>query len=1056
MKKLFAIISITLILGGFGLPGNVYAGEAGESGAAGGTATAGQQGADPRDPGASARAEEATRNAEAIAAQGEADTYAAGARGVGGFLGWAGGKALQSILEVGIAILEVLLRIVSWILWLTGILFNVVVREMVVEMGKYVTSQSAEGIRAAWAIMRDLANIGIIGGLIAVAVGTILHLQNVNAKTYLVRLIIAALLVNFSYFFAGAIIDSSNFLATAIYKSVITTKECASNSGYDSLKGVFTSLGYAPAGQQDHCTIADRFLGVTNLQGLRKAPTPVQQALAYVPGGQIINFITSDPQDTIDLFFYNLLLLTFELVTIFVFLSAITLLIGRFVALILILISSPLGVAGIAIPKVSGYAKKWWEALFSQALFAPIYFLLVGFSLAILANSKNAILGATNAEKGFEAVIGIVLTFIVATVFMLQSLRIAKQLSEHTKELASVYKASGVLAGWIPKAYTGGLKYAGNTAGTTFIGLPADRLSRGYERWMAKDGGLQKLIASTGVDRGIQKGINAVADAKFGGKEGYQTKLKEQEERRARLADVKKSRGNLAKSTEEGGLVDKNSLAEERRAKAEADSVDLDKRLNAFSKKKFKKDFADLTDAQKASVMTDLANDEAFKKSDNGKNLDKITKDDEKYKGKKWSDLNAEQREDLLKRASGDGRWTGKTLVKDINGNTQLEDSWEYKDRLQTKVDLRNDEERKQGKEKIIYQATLDDLRSSVSEVSMGQLKEEIRRNPKLLEKIARGLSENQRSALMKDDTISRRDKNAIRMVRVGSVMKEAQEFEKNVVNLEDALEMPPEKLEGRVVRGSKEYNDYRVKLHQTFKKYYQDSEVIDFFESDAGLNTGARDNNVLIDAVKNAVGRGLQESTKLSYGEKRRMRASKRMRVIDGEKINTKANEIFTKNGVTKESDKDKSIPEVIDEVTKEPISYEEFSSKYADISSSKGAAAAELFKATWLRGFARSQTENYFAGKAPEEIDSELKQEAFGKEMVGKHMRIAQLQASHKDQMWKDQQAQAMAMYGDKATVMWFKNTPGGQEYAVNWKKVDEERERLGLPSTDELLAS
>ena len=60
---------------------------------------------------------------------------------------------------------------------------------------------------------------------------------------------------------------------------------------------------------------------------------------------------------------------------IFVFLSAIALLIGRFVSLIFILITSPIGIAGTAIPGIAKYAKEWWSILFAQAFFAPVYFL---------------------------------------------------------------------------------------------------------------------------------------------------------------------------------------------------------------------------------------------------------------------------------------------------------------------------------------------------------------------------------------------------------------------------------------------------------------------------------------------------------------------------------------------------------------------------------------------------------------------------------------------------------------------------------------------------------
>ncbi|TAJ13906.1 hypothetical protein EPO56_02850, partial [Patescibacteria group bacterium] len=746
MKKLLAIFSITLILGGFGLPGSVYAGEAGESGAAGGTATAGQQGADPRDPGSSARAEETVRNAEALAAQGEADTHAAGAAAFGNALGWVGGKMLQTVLEIGIVILEILLRIASWVLWLTGILFNVVVREMVVEMGKYVTSESAEGIRAAWKIMRDLANIGIIGGLITVAVGTILHLQNINAKTYLVRLIIAALLVNFSYFFAGAVIDSSNFLATAIYKSVITTEACANGSVGGSIKSVVTSLGYAPQGNQDHCTIADRFLGVTNLQGLRKAPTALESFTNHLPFGQVINFALSDPQDTIDLFFYDLLLLIFELVTIFVFFSAIALLIGRFVALILILISSPLGVAGIAIPKVNGYAKKWWEALFSQALFAPIYFLLVGFSLAIIQNSKNAILGATNADRGFEAVIGITLTFLVATVFMLQSLKIAKQLSEHTKELATVYKGASLATKY-------GLNYPLSVGARNTVGRGAEWLGNRYREFAGRNEAIMTLPFINGIDRAIKGGLEKTKDAKFGGFDSFDKIKKEKLAREVELGEVKREEEIL-------GKLRGNLNGKERK--------DLNKLLaknrNRGSNSLDKKDQDELERLAKkggASGETLLASSDFWREFSLGKK--QFLKNKNRYETDKEFEARQEARGDL-------------GLKKD-------EDLTQYYDRL--------DKQSKDGKDS--YRDARGKAEALVASLPHGTIDRKIAENPSRLLDFIPVLSSEDFMEQMKNPGIKRKIKSQATVMKNGEWAKMISDINRRVEN-------------GQIIEGGDEY----------------------------------------------------------------------------------------------------------------------------------------------------------------------------------------------------------------------------------------------------------
>jgi|GEM_PF-6631107 len=466
MKKVFLILLLTVTLAGFVVPSHLaFAGEAGASGAAGGLATV---------------APEATAAQQTAEATYSAEQGAAGARvaeAIKDAVIDPLGELIGGILHI---ITWLLVQIATFILFLVGSFFNFTVEQLVVNMGHFVTSSDAVGIQIAWRIMRDLANLAIIGGLIATAIGTILHLATINAQKLLVRLIIAALLVNFSFFFAGAVIDSSNFLATSIYKATISTENC-----------------------RESCTIVARFDKVIRTNNHNIAEYLRDEKVGDIKQDSQWMAIVQD-----------LLSIVIIGITIFVFLSAITLLLGRFVALILILITSPIGIAGLAIPQISKYAKEWWEALFSQAFFAPVYFLLVGFSLTILDNSSGAFSGDS------PNLIGTLLTFMVAAIFMLQSLKIAKGMSESAKRLTDVYKASDKVAGWMPKAYTTLL--ANGTAQT--IGRGSDAVLDGYNRLLSKwepKGIVGKSLRAILPDKYIKKGLEGVAKSKFGGDESF-------------------------------------------------------------------------------------------------------------------------------------------------------------------------------------------------------------------------------------------------------------------------------------------------------------------------------------------------------------------------------------------------------------------------------------------------------------------------------------------------------------------------------------------------------
>jgi len=74
-----------------------------------------------------------------------------------------------------------------------------------------------------WELTRDLANIGFIFILLYLSFLTILQLGGGNVRSLVVRLIIVALLINFSLFFTKVVIDSSNILALGFYNNIQVT-----------------------------------------------------------------------------------------------------------------------------------------------------------------------------------------------------------------------------------------------------------------------------------------------------------------------------------------------------------------------------------------------------------------------------------------------------------------------------------------------------------------------------------------------------------------------------------------------------------------------------------------------------------------------------------------------------------------------------------------------------------------------------------------------------------------------------------------------------------------
>ena len=76
----------------------------------------------------------------------------------------------------------------------------------------YTDTQNAQMVKDGWGIVRDLVNMFFVLILLVIAFATILRFEPYGIKALLPKLIIAALLINFSLVLAGVVIDFSDVL----------------------------------------------------------------------------------------------------------------------------------------------------------------------------------------------------------------------------------------------------------------------------------------------------------------------------------------------------------------------------------------------------------------------------------------------------------------------------------------------------------------------------------------------------------------------------------------------------------------------------------------------------------------------------------------------------------------------------------------------------------------------------------------------------------------------------------------------------------------------------
>ncbi len=323
----------------------------------------------------------------------------------------------------------VMTKIMSLFAWLLGvaiITLDYAVYYTVVTMGDFVKDLSAVGI--TWRILRDIGNIMLIFGFLAVGITTILNVDWYGGgKKMLPMLLISAVFLNFSLFISEAVIDTGNLFATQFYTQI---------------KG--GSIPSSPSVSQEAIEtegISNKIMGQLGLQTI------------YTAGR--VNTEVFKAGNTWLIGFMGILLF---MTAAFVMFSLAFILIARFVILIFLIILAPIGFAGLAVPKLSSTASKWWSTLFEQTITAPVLFLMLYIALAIITDVSflsgicSSSSGTTcskdwtgfvnnNDLSGFSSML---LSFLVAMGLLLAVTVFAKKLSAFGAGMAT--KVAGALS----------------------------------------------------------------------------------------------------------------------------------------------------------------------------------------------------------------------------------------------------------------------------------------------------------------------------------------------------------------------------------------------------------------------------------------------------------------------------------------------------------------------------------------------------------------------------------------------------------------------------------
>ncbi|MBI4426322.1 MAG: hypothetical protein HY567_01990 [Candidatus Kerfeldbacteria bacterium] len=236
----------------------------------------------------------------------------------------------------------IIANILSWLAYqLITLMANllVVVVNILVAVAQYNNFLGAPAVERGWVIVRDIANMFFIVVLLIIAFGTILRLENYRYNRLLARLIVMAILVNFSKFIAGFFIDFGQVIMLTFV-----------NAWRDVAAGNITHA-----------------LGLTEIIQLRNQPLPSGQEIS---SGAVL----------------TALLLGLFLVTVAVIVLAIMaiVLILRVLALWFLVVLSPLAYLFRTYPATEKYAARWWQEFGRYVVVGPVMAFLLWLSLAVM------------------------------------------------------------------------------------------------------------------------------------------------------------------------------------------------------------------------------------------------------------------------------------------------------------------------------------------------------------------------------------------------------------------------------------------------------------------------------------------------------------------------------------------------------------------------------------------------------------------------------------------------------------------------------------------------
>lgn len=370
---------------------------------------------------------------------------------------------------------------VSWILALSGFLLNYSIN-LTLQMKSFLVQTPA--VFTTWKALRDISGLFIIFTLLYAALRLILGLQDAKFGTLIKNIVVAGVVINFSFFFAGLGIDVSNIVSIQLYNAIAPANTL--NAGNLSPSGVVSKIGDGG--------LSDVFMKSLKIPALYN-PDGGYTAAAKTAGA------SGAIMAPIKIILIGIASIMIMITAALSFAAAALAFVIRFVVLIFLLAFSPIWFASHIVPEIGEYAKKWTNLYKGMLVFMPVYLLLMYLALSVLtttpllngvdvATAAGAAAVATNWYSG-------IITLVINAVIVIVLLNFP------------LVAAVSVSAGMLKFINTGKL---GTSSLTRRLGNISyqNTVARGASR-IARSEGFQTIAAKSWIGEQALKGTRAVA-----------------------------------------------------------------------------------------------------------------------------------------------------------------------------------------------------------------------------------------------------------------------------------------------------------------------------------------------------------------------------------------------------------------------------------------------------------------------------------------------------------------------------------------------------------------